>query len=59
MASFETQPGNALARNQDKTAVRGLGIEFHDPAGMCISVIMHCFVNNRIGNEEGVIDYNE
>ncbi|KUJ23970.1 uncharacterized protein LY89DRAFT_8011 [Mollisia scopiformis] len=29
MASFETQPGNALARNQDKTNLKGLVIEFH------------------------------
>lgn len=43
MASFETQPGNALARSQDKTTVRGLVIEFHEPAGMCLCAICAFF----------------
>lgn len=31
MASFETQPANALARSQvDKTGLKGLVIEFYD-----------------------------
>jgi hypothetical protein len=33
MASDDTQPGAALARNQDKTSLKGLVIEFYDLRG--------------------------